>query len=243
MRKSAALQLQRLSNILFLAITRQPLGQAGTPLFSFWSILTLIMPPKIKNKKLTTLPTMKKAKSAGRSKKQPSYVPPADTEVLSMEGEEEPSLKSMIAMLGSMNNIMGHLEQRLYSLTTDAASSQTFSTGLTGPSTTRSSAVTRETAPNNFPEVAEEVWARVASWLRGSASLFNQTDEDTVSEEDQKHFFNQNVFSTKIFIHHFFCQWSFSRQSLWCSGNMQDSQLGGPGLLPVHGPHCVIEAG
>ena len=31
--------------------------------------------------------------------------------------------------------------------------------------------------------------------------------------------------------------------SLWCSGSMQDSQLGMPGSLPDHGSHCMIEAG
>ena len=88
-------------------------------------------------------------------------------------------------MLGTMNNRMGHFEQRLYGLTQDASRSQTFVTGLTGPSTSKSPAVTREAVPDNILEVAEEVWARVASQLRVAPPLFTQIDEDTASEDDQ----------------------------------------------------------
>ena len=58
-----------------------------------------------------------------RRKKPPSYPHPADTGVLSSEDKEEPSLKSVIAMMGTMYNRMGHFKQRLYGMTTDASSS------------------------------------------------------------------------------------------------------------------------
>ena len=32
-------------------------------------------------------------------------------------------------------------------------------------------------------------------------------------------------------------------KSLWRSGSMLDSELGGPGSIPQHSSHCVIEAG
>ena len=108
-----------------------------------------------------------------------------------MEDKEQPSLKSVMALLGTLNGRLDRYETRLDGLTADGSNSQTFFTGLAEPSTSRSSAVRQVVmdpsvaAPYNFPEVTEEIQSRVASWLRGALALFIQTDENTSSEDDQ----------------------------------------------------------
>ena len=82
------------------------------------------MPPNNKTKELATLLTLKKnGRSAGRRKQQPPFLPPSDTEALSMEDDEEPSLKSVMALLGTMNSRLGtcSYKKRLDGLTADAS--------------------------------------------------------------------------------------------------------------------------
>ena len=81
------------------------------------------MPPKSKSKKPTGPFTLMKGKLAGGRMKQPSYPAHVDMDASSAEEEEELSLKSVMAMLGTMDRRIAHYDQILYGLTSDTASS------------------------------------------------------------------------------------------------------------------------
>ena len=77
------------------------------------------MPPKNKFKRGTAPQTNKKGKSAPKKKQQPPHLPPPDAEAWTMDDKEEPSLKSVMALLGSMKNRMGTYEKSLEEMTAD----------------------------------------------------------------------------------------------------------------------------
>ena len=102
-------------------------------------------------------------------------------EVLSANEDEKPSLRSMMALLVDMNARLATDEQRVEILTAEMeARPQSLSTGLDDPSISRGA--TRRgmmTGPqlsvhDTFPEVIEEVRARVASHFRGAPALYLQ---------------------------------------------------------------------
>ena len=98
------------------------------------------MHPKSKKEKMANPQTLKKkGKSSSRRKQQaPPDLSPTNTEALSTDEEEEPSLKSLMTLLGNMSDRLAIHEQRLGSLTVENdTSSHSFFTSPAAPSTSR----------------------------------------------------------------------------------------------------------
>lgn len=109
-----------------------------------------------------------------------------------MDDEEEPSLKSIMTLLGSTNRTAGWELMRWNWKRWQLVSLQPKPPILLLLNLPQ--ALTNEggdlrwptvTTPDSFSDVAEEVWARVANWLRGAPALFMDANEDTVSKDDQ----------------------------------------------------------
>ena len=101
---------------------------------------TFTTPPKNKNTKTANPQTPKKKRASCSRRKQqpPPDLPATDTKVPSTYDEEEPSLKSLMTLLGNISDRLAIREQRLGSLTAENnPSSQSFFTAQVAPSTSR----------------------------------------------------------------------------------------------------------
>ena len=121
------------------------------------------MPPKNKSKRGTAPHTNKKTgKSAHKKKQQPPRLSLSEADMRTMD-DDEPSLKSVKALLGSMNSRMGTYRKRLKEMTTDPSPAQGAYTAPPEPSTGRVMDERGDlrqpmvTAPDSFPDMAKEV--------------------------------------------------------------------------------------
>ena len=87
------------------------------------------------------------------------------------EDEEEPSLKAVMTLLGTISSRMGSYEKRLGEVMSETTAQVIF-TGPTAPSSTRAldEGTIQGQPPSaplyGFPDVVEEVRTRVTKWLR-----------------------------------------------------------------------------
>ena len=138
------------------------------------------MPPKLKAKKGNAPKSSKKGKSAAE-KRPLSPVQLATKEMWITVNEEEPSLKTVMALLRTMSSRMGVYEKRLKEVISRTTAQVCISAPI-APSTSmaRDGGITQNQSPlapkYRFLDVAEEVMTGVANRLRtASALLVHQT--------------------------------------------------------------------
>ena len=171
--------------------SRQHFGKKGAPIcFRSTSLISLsTMPPKLKAKNGNAPKSSKKGKAVYKKRQQPPIHLTTVEEMWTTEDEEEPSLKAVMTLLGTMSSRMGDYEKRLLEVMSETTVQAIF-TALTAPSTSRAldESTTQGQPPStpwySFPDVAVDVRTRVVNHLRAAPALPVHTDENTASEDE-----------------------------------------------------------